>query len=121
MKENFNNDLGYNMNIIIKKKEINNGVQILRMVLSYLVLQVHCYNVNLTKNKIIIGSYRASRFCVPTFFVISYFFSYKILKLNNISKIKYRLKRIIIPYTIWPIFFLITKNNNQDYNWKRNK
>lgn len=95
----------------LNKTQINIGIQILRMFLSYLVLQFHCYRISHTKNKIIIASYRAHIFCVPTFYVISYYFSYSILKNKNINKIKLRLKRIIIPYIIWPMLFYIINNN----------
>ena len=37
-----------------KNTNINYGIQILRMILSYLILQLHCYNFKLTKNKLLI-------------------------------------------------------------------
>ena len=35
-------------------KDLNYGIQILRVILSYLVLQLHCLNKKLTKKKILI-------------------------------------------------------------------
>ena len=80
------------------------------MILSYLILQLHCYNFNLTKNKLLIISYKIFEFYVPTFFVISYYFSYKVLILKNTSKIKLRIIRIMTPYIIWPTLFFIINN-----------
>lgn len=102
-----------------KIKEINNGIQILRMILSYLILQLHCYNIKLTKNKILIFLFKADGFYVPTFYIIAYFFSFKDLQLKNIFKIRLRLKRIIIPYIIWPLLFFI-RNNINYYFYKEN-
>ena len=92
------------------KRQLNKGIQILRMFLSYLIIQLHFYNYNLTKNKILIFFKHAAGFYVPTFFVISYYFSYKIFLIKNIIKMKLRLKRILIPYIFWPIIFLIINN-----------
>lgn len=92
------------------KKEINFGIQILRTILSYLILQFHCYNIKLTNNKILILLIQAFHFYVPTFYIISFYFSYNIIKLKNINKIKLRIKRIVIPYTIWPFLFFLMKN-----------
>ena len=45
-----------------KKNYVNNGIQILRMILSYLILQFHCYNIRQTNNKILRFSFRAFAF-----------------------------------------------------------
>lgn len=110
MKEIKINDLSNNINQL-NKIQINKGIQILRMLLAYLILEFHCYNIKHTKLQLIIVSYRVHIFCVPTFYVISYYFSYKILKLKNINKIQLRIKKIIIPYIIWPIIFFLINNN----------
>lgn len=80
------------------------------MILSYLIVQLHCYNINLTSNKILIFLRHAAVFYVPTFFIISYYFSYNILFKKNILKMKLRLIRILIPYFLWPILFLLLNN-----------
>ena len=91
------------------ENELNYGIQILRAILSYLILQLHCYNINLTNNKVLIFLIKAFHFYVPTFYIISFYFSYRILKSKDINKIKLRLRRIGIPYFIWPtLFFLFT-------------
>lgn len=100
------------------KIEINNGIQILRTILSYLVLQLHCYNIHY-KNRIIIFFINSFHFYVPTFIIISYYFSYKIIKFKIIDKIKLRLKRLAIPYLLWPIIFFII--NSIQYLINKNK
>ena len=93
-----------------KKKynsELNNGIQILRMILAYLIVQLHCYEFRKTKNKYLIFFYLAKHFYVPTFYIISYYFTFKIIILINIKKIKLRFQRILIPYFIWPFIFYL--------------
>lgn len=111
-------------NKLKKELEINYGIQILRLCLSYLILQFHCYNQALTKNKLLIFLVQSFHFYVPTFYIISFYFSYKKIKVKNIYKIKLRLKRIFIPYIIWPSLFFIMNNINiyipkeQKYRYK---
>ena len=97
---------------INNSKKLNYGIQILRLILSYLILQFHCLNIGFTKNKILIFFVNAFHFYVPIFYVISFYFSYDIIKFKRINKIKLRFKRIIIPYLIWPFLFFIMKNIN---------
>lgn len=88
--------------------KINSGIQILRMLLSFFIVQIHCYDINKTKNRLLKKINEAKGFYVPTFYVISYFFSFRIFKIRNINKIKLRLERFLIPYITWPsIFFVI--------------
>ena len=42
---------------------------------------------------------------VPTFFILSFYFSYFSFKSKNIQKIKIRFQRLLIPYFLWPIIF----------------
>lgn len=92
------------------QKESNYGIQLLRMILSFLILQYHCLNQKKIKIKIIKSLVNAIGFYVPTFLVISYYFSFKIINSKNIIKMKTRLKRLFIPYIIWPIIFFIIYN-----------
>jgi len=78
--------------------------------MSFFIILRHCYNIRKAKNKIIIIIYNASQIYVTTFYLISYFFSYKTLKLKNINGIKLRLKRFLIPYIIWPIAIFLFNN-----------
>ena len=109
--------------IINKEKKaiemkINYGIQLLRTILSYLILQYHCFDINLTKNKILRKSIQAIGFYVPTFYIISYYFSYKTFKCKNINNIKLRLERFIIPYIIYTFLFYVI-NNLIYYNNRR--
>ena len=66
-----------------KKHYVNKGIQILRMILSYLILQFHYYNIHQTNNKILRFCFSAVFFYVPIFFIISYYFSYKIINFTK--------------------------------------
>lgn len=93
-----------------KNSEINKGIQILRMILAFLIIQLHCLNIRQTKSIILIGLSKYHLFYVPIFYVISYYFSYKLFAFKNIEKIKLRIQRIIIPYIIWPSLYFALNN-----------
>ena len=102
--QNENNFLG-NQNII---NNINLGIEILRAYMSFSVVVLHLYKRS-PKNKNIFAKFvfHCQPFYVPTFFLISFYFSFKILSTKNIIKIKERFFRILIPYFFWPSFFWI--------------
>ena len=82
-------------NIIKKNKNINLGLEILRVLLSFWALVHHCGSIkNITIKKTLFN--RA--FHVPTFIIISFYFSYKIIQSKNIIKLKERLERLYFPY-----------------------
>lgn len=108
-------------NIKNKKKKIYSGIEILRMILSFLILLVHCYNKSYSNNKSISFAYLLLGFYVPTFFIISFYFSYKTFKSKNINKIKQRFTRILIPYIIWPIIFWLKYNFFNIFSGKKDK
>lgn len=83
------------------------NLEILRLILSLWVIIIHCHCI---KNKKIIFTIYKCRFHVPTFMNMSFYFFYSHLSQRNIEKIKQRFKRILIPYTIWPIIFLLFNN-----------
>ena len=93
----------------INNKNINLGIQLLRTILCFWVLSFHYLNAEklnyfffyLTKKKF---------FHVPCFSFITFYYSYNIFSQSNITKIKNRLKRLLIPYIIWPLIAYI-KNN----------
>ena len=95
-------------------KNINLGIEILRTILASSIVIRHFlkpeYNNNFLTNLI----FHCQPFYVPTFFIISFYFSYNTFISKNIIKIKERFIRILIPYTIWPIFFWI-RNNIYNY------
>jgi hypothetical protein len=93
------------------KKKNNLGLSTLRIYLSFLVVASHCFlpkSINSVKSikKIMIYN----RIHAPTFYVISFFFGYKLFKSKNISKIKIRFERLLIPYFIWPIIIWSLNN-----------
>jgi len=89
---------------IIKR---NLGIQILRSLLCFWVLLNHCYNPNSQKLRKIVFKYRLH---VPTFILISFYFSNKIFCCLSVTKIKNRFERLLIPYFILPIIILIINN-----------
>ena len=98
--------------IILNKKEkyirkIYLGIEVLRMILSFLIVDVHFYDFRKTKNKLLLFPRYALIFYVPTFFIISFYFSFNTFISKNIIKKKERLQRILIPYVIWPFIFWI--------------
>ena len=104
----------------INKKKYNYGIAILKAYLSFLVIIIHTFNIKSTKNKLIlkIVSNRIPK--VPSFFIISFYFI-----CNNLLTLKFklllkRLKRLLIPYIIWPIIIWIVnkilKNKYDDKN-----
>ena len=86
-------------------KQIYLGIEVLRMILSFLIVFVHCFKKKYAKSKLLIIPFYCLIFYVPTFFIISFYFSYKAFSSRNIIKIKERFLRILIPYIIWPIIF----------------
>jgi len=83
-------------------KQINYSLELLRLLLSFWVVIIHCYRYAFIFEK--------GKFPVPTFMIISFYFYYNILKKKNIIKIKQRFQRILIPYIIWAIFLFIFNN-----------
>ena len=78
---------------------INLGIEILRMILCFWIIAFHFGGTqNKTKYKIL-----KTFFHVPTFMIISFYYSYKLYIPNNILKIKQRLERLLIPFIIIPI------------------
>ena len=96
-----------NLNIQQKSKNLNLGIEILRVLLSFWVVVHHCGSV---KNKTIIKFAFSRAFHVPTFVVISFYFTYKIFLYKNINKLIERLERLYFPYIIWPIIIFVINN-----------
>ena len=96
-----------NFQSIKSKKKIYLGIEILRMFLSFFIVVVHFFNKNYARTKYLLFPFKALCYYIPTFFVISFYFNYKTFVSRNISKIKERFLRILIPYYIWPTIFFI--------------
>jgi len=85
------------------KYTMNLGIEVLRMILCFWVITFHYAGIkNKIKYKILKTFYH-----VPTFMLISFYFSWKTFFSKDIIKYKIRLERLLIPYIIWPIIFLL--------------
>ena len=69
------------------------------MICSYLIIQLHCFNRALTKDKILLKLIGGAWIYVTIFFILSLFFSHRTLISKDFSKIKLRF------HIIWPILF----------------
>ena len=92
---------------IYEKKQKNYGIALLRVLLSFMVVIDHCYNKRKKKVFMHILYYH-----IPTFFVLSFYFTYHTFATYNISKIKLRFERIVIPYFVWSIICWLLFNRN---------
>ena len=92
------------MYLFLKKKSINYGLEILRMLMSFWIILNHLYR---PKKKNIENFIIKHRFHVPTFIIISFYFLNYNLFARKIHKIKERLERLLIPYILYPILIYI--------------
>jgi len=92
------------------KKKFNIGFAALRIYLSFLVVIAHCFKPNSTTSKKIIIRMIHNAIHVPTFYLMSFYFSYNLFKSKNIRKIRARLQRLLIPYFVWPIIIWSLNN-----------
>ena len=93
----------------ISIKNINIGIELLRMIFCFLIVVYHLHS-NEKKSYIMNLSLCCLGFYTSTFFLISFYFSFRCLSSNNIIILKERLRRIILPYVIWPIIIFLEKN-----------
>ncbi len=88
-----------------KVKSIFLGIEILRMILSFIIVYIHCFNKSKVKSIFYLLPYKYLCFYVPTFFFISFYFSYNSFISRNINKIVLRFKRLLF-YFIYLNYFL---------------
>ena len=98
-----NNNLEFKINVNNKKNRVNLGIEILRMILCFWVLSFHCAGNKYKNNYKILKTF----YHVPTFMIISFYFSNKLFLYPNIIKIKERISRLLFPYLLIPIIKLI--------------
>ena len=91
-----------NKNNKFKSTKINLGIQVLRALLCFWVVIIHCSIVKKEHEK-----YLYKNFHVPTFFFLSFYFYYPIISTKNIGKIFSRFERLLLPYIFWPLVKLI--------------
>ena len=104
------------------KQNYNIFIALLRMYLSFIVVNAHCFtpSIYISKRKYILKILK-NRTHVPTFFIISFYFCHDLLISKNIQKIKHRFERLIIPYLLWPIIiWIINKCLIFFFDWKNN-
>lgn len=96
---------------ILKKKNYNIFLSILRMYLAFIVVNSHCYkpSKNFIKYKYILKILK-NEIHVPTFFIISFYFCNHLFISKDIKRIKERFERLLIPYILWPIIIWIFNN-----------
>ena len=103
--------------IINKKKNYDINLALLRIYLSILVVNSHCLNIQNIKNKYLLKLLK-NRLHVPIFFIISFYYCKNLFISKNITKIRQRFERLLIPYFSWPIIIWIL-NNLINYFYKR--
>lgn len=102
-----------------KYKNINLGIELLRAYMSFSIVILHFLKEEFKTNFLLKFMFHCQPFYVPTFFLISFYFSFNMFISKNIAKIKERFIRILIPYTIWPIFLWLRNIifNHKDINF----
>lgn len=91
-----------------KKKEIDIGLLILKIYLSFNVVNTHCLDFsNIPYN---LSFFLSNRLHAPTFFIISFYFFHKSLISRNVNKFRQRFQRLLIPYVVWPFIIFIVDN-----------
>ena len=58
----------------ITNNEFNLGLAILKVFLSFLVIIIHCFDINSTSNTLLVYIYGYRFYVVPTFYLISFLF-----------------------------------------------
>ena len=88
------------------------------MNLSFLIVVYHIHSRKI-KVFILYLALCFESFYTSTFFFISFYFSYRSLSSKNLLVTKERLKRILIPYIIWPIIIFLFNNLYNYFNFKQ--
>ena len=86
------------------------GLSILKVFLAFDVINCHCFKIKSTSNKFILYLLNSKKLHVPSFIIMSFYFSHSILVSLDSNKIYLRLERIIIPYLGWPLISFIISN-----------
>ena len=105
-----------------KPKSLHNfnyGLSILKFILAFFVIIAHNYDRKSSKNKIIINITKERSLHVPSFFIMSFYFSSKHFVSLNTKAIFIRLIRLLIPYIGWP-FIVLKINHILKIKYKKN-
>lgn len=87
------------------KNDFYTGISVLRAVLCYWVIIIHCVDIKINHIK-----YFTRHFHVPTFFLLSFYFYYPSVYNRNILKIKMRFQRLLYAYISWPFLIFVFNN-----------
>lgn len=94
-----------------KNFERNIGLQILRVLLHFkLCFWVLIFHFIRKTNSFTLNFILHKKFHVPCFFFISFYYLFPIIRDRNSDKMKIRLKRLFVPYIIWPVFIWCFNN-----------
>lgn len=99
------------MNIKKDEKKFNYGLSILKTILAFYIVKSHCYTAN-KSNKFFLANIllKNRRIHVPSFFIMSFYFNYRVLISKDIKKKCKRFERLLIPYIFWPIIIYSLNN-----------
>lgn len=86
------------------------GLSILKALLSFDVINNHCFKKKSTSNKIILYLLNSNKLHVPSFIIISFYFTHNSLISLDLNKIYRRAERLLIPYLGWPFILFIMSN-----------
>ena len=101
------------------EKKFNYGLSILKSIMAFLVVVAHNFDRKSSNNKIIINITKERFLHVPSFFIMSFYFSCKNFISLNIKLFFIRLIRLLIPYVGWSfIIWIINHYLNIKYNKK---
>lgn len=93
----------------MKNKNFNVGLALLKIYLSFLVVNSHCFISSKFYSKLLLF-FLKNCIHVPTYFMISFFFFHKTLISRDLIKYKLRFERLLIPYIVWPIIIWAINN-----------
>ena len=112
---NKNNQIELNAN---NTKKINYGLSVLKCLLAFSIVVVHCFNRKSTKNTTILKLTINRLIYAPSFFIISFnFMCYNLLSRKGNILLR-RIKRLLIPYIFWPII-IYTINHLLNIKYKK--
>ena len=90
-------------------KKIYLGLSILKTFLALDVIRSHCFNRDTTKNKFILILMQSRRIHVPSFVIMSFYFTHNTLTSPDINRKYQRFERLLFPYIGWPFIIFIMK------------
>lgn len=115
----------FNKEILMSKKELSNKITVISIIMAYLVVQLHAYNITVysldgesgNRFVVILENFvdKVCKLAVPMFFLISGYLFFRDYELKDtIRKWKTRLKTIVLPWILWGIlywiYFLVINN-----------